>query len=618
MITTWLLILLTPLQSADAFAEDILRGHNCRYEYFEDNSDLSFDQVSSGAFNHLFQSSDSLKGTKKFQHYWVKVHVPELEDSTEYYFNYYVPYDELAIYFANGPPLTKNWYKASDTSRFTPGRTYLTFKKEDLVEGKYIYLKGYMATYGIDKFFFQILNGKAVYTFIHLMNADRLVQYDVFNILFLGAVLIIFLYVLVTYFYNRESVYIYYLLYLLTAGAYLFSRSTMVHDYFFPFITPYIPTITYHIGYTVQYTMHLSYLWFAMTFLNAKASYPLFYKFGRLMGLFFLLCIGITVVSIEFFPKTETWIHLYNIERYTAIILTIAIQIYVFIKRKDRLANFIVVGSIFFIVGAFLSIIASEVFYFRAGVIVEIITFSMGLAYRLRQSENAKISLEKEVERVKMIALRTQMKPHFLFNTINSIRALILKGNKDEAYEHLAVFSKLIRYVLESSEHELVPINQEFKMLDIYVEMEKMRLSSDFNYQRTVSSSLDEENTLIPPLILQPFIENAIIHGLLPKEGPKELDLKLESLNNNIRCLVSDNGVGRNASPEKSDLVEKKSMAIALTKKRISLLGSHESIDIETPVNIHDLITEEGQASGTEVEVILPLILRHETQNATH
>ena len=616
MIATWLLILLTPLQSVDAFAEDVLRAHNCSYEYFEDSEDLSFDQVSSGAFDHLFQSSDSLNGTKKFQTYWMKVYAPVVEDSITYYFYHYAHFDELDIHFSTGQPVTKNWGKTLDTVRFVPGRRYVKFSKRDLFEERYFYVKWYNATDGFNQINFRIFNSKASYLLIHTLDADQFVAYDIFNFLYLGAITIIFLCILTTYLYIREAVYLYYMAYLFSAGIFLFSRSNIVLNDIYSNITPYFPTITYHSRYTLQYCMHLSYLWFALTFLDFKRNYTLFHKVGVFMTYFFLVCICVTFFLIEFFPKNRFWVYLYDVERVVAIGFTISMQIYVFVNKKDRLANFIVVGSAFFILSAIISVLTLEVFYFRLGVIIEIIIFSLGLAYRLRQSENAKISLEKEVERVKMIALRTQMKPHFLFNTINSIRALILKGDKDEAYEHLAVFSKLIRYVLESSEHELVPISQELKMLDIYVEMEKMRLSSDFNYQRMVSPSVDKENTLIPPLILQPFIENAIIHGLMPKAGSKALDLKLETRANKVRCIVSDNGVGRKGSSQKSHSIEKTPMAIDLTQKRIALLGNREAIDIQSPVHITDLMTENGKAAGTEVEVMLPLIKRHETQNA--
>ena len=613
MIISWLLLLFIPQQAPDGFAQDILRAHTCYYEYLEDDWNLTIDQLENSDVQQRFLPKDSLKVARKFQHYWIKVYVPELEDNSTYYFNFYIPFDEMSIHFASGEPLTKNWYSASDTSRFVPGRSFVSFKKEDLYDGNYFYLRTYMATYSMGKFFFRVLNGKALYVFNHTMNSDRFISYHVFNVAYLGAIVIIFLYVLATYLYNRENVYLYYLIYLFAAGAYLFSRSTMVHDYFFPRITPQFPTIIYHVGYTVQYLMHISYLWFALAFLNAKNDYPLFHKVGKYMSVFFLLCIGVTIISIEFAPKTKLWLFLYQAERYAAILLTIAIQVYVFANRKDRLASFIVVGSMFFVTGAFISIVANEVFYFRVGAIIEILTFSMGLAYRLRQSESAKILLAKEVERVKMIALRTQMKPHFLFNTINSIRALILKGSKEEAYEHLAVFSKLIRYVLESSESELVPLSQELKMLDIYVDMEKRRLSHEFSYEHHVSPAVNSE-TLIPPLILQPFIENAIIHGLVPKEGSKNLEVNIEPADNLLKCTVTDNGIGRQNAAMKLKTEEKKSMAIELTEKRIAILSQTEKKESKS-VRIHDLYDEDGQAGGTKVEVMLPLILRHETQN---
>ncbi|MEO9872757.1 sensor histidine kinase [Ekhidna sp.] len=613
MIITWLLLFLTPPQTSDGFSEDILRGHRCRFEYIEDSVGINIDQVQQPEFQDQFLPMDSLKRTKKFQHYWMKIYVPVLEDSTTYYFNHYAWFDELALYFAKGPPLTKNWYKPSDTSRFTPGRRYVSLEKDDLFEGGYFYLKWYNSTDRFDRLNFQILNGKAVYTFIHTISADQFVSYDMFNFLYLGAVFIIFLYVLTTYFYNREPVYLYYLAYLFSAGMYLFSRSNLVLNDIFSLITPYIPTVPYHARYTLQYCMHLSYLWFAMSFLDFKKYYPVFYKIGRYMTYFFLLCIGITFVSIEFFPRNKAWIYIYDIERLVAIVLTIGLQVYVFFNKKDRLANFIIVGSAFFIVSALISIIALEVFYFRLGVIIEIITFSLGLAYRLRQSESAKISLAKEVERVKMIALRTQMKPHFLFNTINSIRALILKGSKEEAYEHLAVFSKLIRYVLESSESELVPLKQELKMLDIYVEMEKRRLSNDFNYKQIIEPSVNEDTTLIPPLILQPFIENSIIHGLSSKEGQKNLEVQLTRVDHQLKCIITDNGVGRSFKSSRLESVDKKSMAIDLTEKRIALLMQEKTFSKRNHVQIRDIRDEEGQSAGTEVKVTLPLILSHET-----
>lgn len=607
---TALLFWIIPLLDQGVFSEDILRVHNNAFEYFEDDEGFSFEAVSKGLAQGNFLPMDSMNGTKRFQHYWVKVQVPELEDSTSYYFNYYLPFDELTVHFANAPPFSKNWNRVSDTARFVDGRTYVILKKEDLIDGTHFYLRAYMANYKINSFFFQTLNGKALWFYIHQMSADRMVFYDIFNIAFLGAILIIFLYVLATYVYSRERVYLFYILYLFSIGVYLFSRSTMVHDYMYPLFEMRFPTWAYHLGYTFQFIIHWSYLLFAITFLDAKKNYPLFYQVGKYVSVFFLLCMGVMIVSIEFFPKSRFWIQLYSVERIFAVAFTILAQLYLFVKRKDQLVLFIVIGSVFFIVGGLISMLGTDVFYFRAGAIIEIVTFSLGLAYRLRRAEREKAQLEREVERVKMIALRTQMKPHFLFNTINSIRALILKGNKEEAYEDLAIFSKLIRYMLESSEQDLVPLKEELKMLDIYIDMEKKRLSSEFSYRCEVSPSIELDRTLLPPLILQPFLENAIIHGLLPKEGKKELLVTISSQDQLLTCLVEDNGVGRKAKKNEQVTQEKKSMAIDLTRKRIELLMPQTNEVGKDPINMVDLTDAKGEALGTSVKIDLPLIIR--------
>ena len=150
-------------------------------------------------------------------------------------------------------------------------------------------------------------------------------------------------------------------------------------------------------------------------------------------------------------------------------------------------------------------------------------------------------------------------------------------------------------------------------MLDIYVDMEKRRLSHEFTYKHHISPVVSEE-TLIPPLILQPFIENAIIHGLVPKEGSKNLEVNIDSVDHVLKCIVIDDGIGRQNADSKVQSIDKKSMAIELTEKRIALLSQDEK-NTDDNVRIHDLYSEDGQSIGTKVEVMLPLILRHETQN---
>lgn len=599
----WVLAILTTFQDANPFLEDRIRGYYNHYEYFLDDQNRSLEEVINDP--SLFLHKDSLSGIGNFERYWFKVYAPGLEDSVDYFLKYYAYFDELEVYMNDGIRFHKKWNRVSDTTRISVGRTHFVLRKSDLIDGSYFYMKGYIANYRVNTFRFQTLNGKAIWTINNKAMVDSIISYHSYNFAFAGAIVIILLYVLATYVYNRDSVYLIYSIYLISIGLYLFSRSYFVSESIYPHLIPIFPDLDYYLSYPVQFIVHLSYLWFTISFLNAKKNYPLFYESGKWVSVFFIACIIVSVISIEFIPETKFWLQLYFVERYIAIAYTIGLQIYMIINRKNVAATFIIVGSIFFILGASLSMIASDVFYFRTGALLEVVTFSLGLAYRLRNAENSKALLEKEVERVKMIALRTQMKPHFLFNTINSIRALILNGDKDEAYENLATFSKLIRYILESSESDLVSLKDELRMLSIYVEMEKLRLADGFNFEYQVAEQVDPDRSLIPPLILQPFIENSIIHGLSSKEGDKEVRLSINKDNNKLLCSIEDNGVGRqNINKPNPD---KKSMAIDLTKRRISLLSQSEIVD--ESIKIIDLEDSEGNATGTKVDVKLPIIL---------
>jgi LytS/YehU family sensor histidine kinase len=218
------------------------------------------------------------------------------------------------------------------------------------------------------------------------------------------------------------------------------------------------------------------------------------------------------------------------------------------------------------------------------------------------------LSLEKEIDRVKITALRTQMKPHFLFNALNAIRALIIKDDTHQAYDYLTDFSRLIRYILESSEHNFVTLEEELKMLNIYVRIERMRVSDSFNYVVELDKDINLHEVSIPPLILQPFLENAIIHGL-DKDKPNQLlslkvYLEQESL---VRFEIEDNGNGRNnqrIEVDTIDLGKKKSMAVNLTQQRLKLLDSQRS-----NLKIIDLYSDNGEPNGTQVILHLPLII---------
>ncbi|MBK8504029.1 MAG: histidine kinase [Saprospiraceae bacterium] len=217
--------------------------------------------------------------------------------------------------------------------------------------------------------------------------------------------------------------------------------------------------------------------------------------------------------------------------------------------------------------------------------------------------------LKQKASDLEMQALRAQMNPHFIFNSLNSINNFILRNEKQQASDYLVKFSKLIRLILENSALHVVSLAQELDTLRLYIELESLRFQHSFNYQLIISDDLDTLSIKVPPLILQPFVENAIHHGLLPKERPGHLKIIIAEEENRLMLSIEDDGIGRyNSSLLSSHMILKhKPMGMKVTRERIKLLGLDrpEGARIET----HDLTDSEGRSSGTEIMINIPLNL---------
>jgi hypothetical protein len=214
--------------------------------------------------------------------------------------------------------------------------------------------------------------------------------------------------------------------------------------------------------------------------------------------------------------------------------------------------------------------------------------------------------LEKEKSNLEMQALRAQMNPHFIFNCLSSINRFILINKPDEASDYLTKFSRLIRMALQNSEKPLISLESELEALRLYLDLERLRFKNAFNYSITFINTIDTNTVHIPPMLIQPFVENAIWHGLMHKKGHGSLDIKLCVEDKELTCIVTDNGIGRNmAATLKSRSAEKsKSMGVGLTAGRLALLNKSKN---EAAVfNIEDLVDEDGKGCGTRVVLIMP------------
>jgi len=225
-----------------------------------------------------------------------------------------------------------------------------------------------------------------------------------------------------------------------------------------------------------------------------------------------------------------------------------------------------------------------------------------------KEAEDRLVHTEKKMAEVEMQALRAQMNPHFIFNSLNSINRYIVKSDSATASLYLTRFAKLIRLILDNSNSKSITLANEIQALSLYIEMESIRFDKKFTYDINVDSEIDIENTYVPPLIIQPYAENAIWHGLLHKEDAGHLRIDIVLKNEQmLQCIIEDDGVGREKARElKSKSVSsKKSLGMKLTESRLGLLSKQEVT--ERLITIKDLKDNEGNASGTKVILNIPV-----------
>ncbi|MGN7888362.1 histidine kinase [Dyadobacter endophyticus] len=235
--------------------------------------------------------------------------------------------------------------------------------------------------------------------------------------------------------------------------------------------------------------------------------------------------------------------------------------------------------------------------------------FVFGVVYYIRQLRS-KTVLQNLKTTLEMKALRSQMNPHFIFNSLNSIQKYIWENRQEDASEYLTKFARLIRLVLENSLYESVKLTDELASLRLYVEMEQRRNNQKFDYTISVAENIDTESTLIPPLLLQPYIENAIWHGLSQKDGHGQLDIVIEKTAENLICRIEDDGIGRAKSAEiKVDGIQKKSLAMNISSQRIEWLKKDSNG--RSSVEIIDKF-DGNEATGTTVLLTLPLLQKHD------
>lgn len=245
--------------------------------------------------------------------------------------------------------------------------------------------------------------------------------------------------------------------------------------------------------------------------------------------------------------------------------------------------------------------------WFRAFVLCLVAAAIWGL-YRWRiaqvkREEALKTEFNQRIARTEMAALRAQMNPHFVFNCLSSINRFILVNQPDEASAYLTKFSRLIRLILDNSRTETVPLNKELEALQLYVEMEQMRFNDRFEYRLSVADDVQTEHLEIPPLLIQPYVENAIWHGLMHKKAAGLLQVRVFYEGKKLCIEVEDDGIGRQRAMElkSRSATVNKSLGMKVTAERLEVINQLYGTNAE--VETVDLVDGNGEAAGTKVKI---------------
>jgi len=224
------------------------------------------------------------------------------------------------------------------------------------------------------------------------------------------------------------------------------------------------------------------------------------------------------------------------------------------------------------------------------------------LLYRMRQ-KSLRTSLEFRNLETEQRLLRSQINPHFIFNSLNSVQSYISGNNARKAISYLNKFAGLIRNILENSRQSMIPLEDEISMLSIYIDLEKLRMDDRFTCTITVASGILPKSTYIPPMLIQPFVENAIRHGFREKPNGGVLNIAISKDNELLLCVVTDNGTGRPASTLDRNTGHV-SLGVQLTLERLKALSHRTKADCR--FTVVDLMDKNGLPDGTQVEILIP------------
>lgn len=487
---------------------------------------------------------------------------------------------------------------------------------------------------------------------------------------FLGSALVLMLYTMFLYFQNqKERLYLYYSGYLFFAMWY-FAQKVAVSGPFFV-LYPNFPLLGFILNEPLQFGLFICYNAFVVSILKIPRHAPRLARIIRNVNWGYLLYALVDLLYMSVSLDGDTRDLYFVVARGVVILISIYLMVYIWRTIKSPLVPYIIGGSMLFLLFSSAAMIFSlwpglmgliqlyAINFMHIGIFLEALFFSMAMGYRIRlntlerqgyyrayvdqlrrnhqlveatnrelnqkveartaeivaqtqaleaaKADQLRIEYERKVLESDLNTLRLQMNPHFIFNSLNSIRYYILKQDATRAAEFIADFARLLRMVLHHSKQKLIRFSEEIDALDLYLSFEQERLSNQFTYTIDIDPSLRMRELALPPLLIQPFAENAVWHGLSPLQDRKgTLAITVDhGADDRIQIDIVDNGIGRKAA-EKLSKQERKSYGLEITSARMEAVNKLEGI--QQSFTIMDLYDATGRPAGTKVTLLVKKI----------
>ncbi|PHN02168.1 histidine kinase [Flavilitoribacter nigricans] len=464
---------------------------------------------------------------------------------------------------------------------------------------------------------------------IHPGDLQKRQYRDKYKTFFIGGLAFFLIYIFLQLIVYRDSLQLYFFLLLVGLSPYL--MMALDHSQFLNFTEAIFRFSTLERDWILGLAAPLAVfalLKFTQHLLNLKNTLPLFFRIANyLISLYIIISIidllDILWWSTHGLPTTDLCITCYAnsikgmLQGCSAILVLCAgIKSY---YRKIPLSASFVLSFLPLIMAMVIASPLGQLLFphleraapFIAGHFLTLMLFGILIGIRNNriqmeklESVKQKAQLQNDLLQIESKALRAQMNPHFIFNCLNSIKGLIQEAANRQAIHYLTLFSRFIRRVLQHSEEKQISLEEELEMSRLYIEMEKLRFERSFTYRIKIAPEVDPSFFRVPPMILQPFLENAIWHGLMHKAGDREIRLEIRPEGAGVKCIVEDNGIGREqaAALNLSRQHQHRSFGTRLIMDRLQV--NKALFNSNFVVNIIDQM-QNGRAAGTRVELIL-------------